>query len=312
MLHSIEADQLVKQYGRQRALQGISFSVTPGTITALVGPNGAGKSTLLKLLAGLLLPTSGTAKVGGFDICSQSVRVRSVVGYLPESNPLYPDMYVEEFLLFCARVHGLGREASARVEESIAMTGLAQERHKQLGLLSKGYRQRVGLARALIHNPAVLILDEPGSGLDPNQLEAYRNLIREVGRTRTVILSTHILHEAETLCNRILLLKEGSLVADESVSFFARREVAATRQVLVEFDRTPDLQKMHAIEGVEQVSVAHEGVLLVSGSGEADLRPGLFQFAVKEGLIILSVQQTDDRIESVFRNLTADEHCRTL
>ncbi|MGE4567710.1 MAG: ATP-binding cassette domain-containing protein [Bacteroidales bacterium] len=312
MLHSIEANHLVKQYGRQRALQGISFSATPGTITALVGPNGAGKSTLLKLLAGILLPTSGTAKVGGFDIGSQSVRVRSVVGYLSESNPLYPDMYVEEFLLFCARVHGLGREAVSRVGECISLTGLAPELHKQVGQLSKGYRQRVGLARALIHNPAVLILDEPASGLDPNQLEEFRELIREVGRTRTVILSTHILHEAESLCNRILLLKEGSLVADESVTRFARRQVAATRRVRVEFDRSPDPQKIVAIEGVEQVSVARDGVLLVSGSGEIDFRPGLFQFAVEEGIIILSVQQIDDKIESIFRNLTANEHCSTL
>ncbi len=307
MLHSIEVNRLVKHYGHQVALKEVSFSVAPGTITALVGPNGAGKSTLLKILAGLLLPTSGNVRVGQFDVVSHSVRVRSVVGYLPESNPLYLDMYVEEYLLFFARIHGLGREAASRVGECIAMVGLAPERHKRVELLSKGYRQRVGLAQTLLHNPEVLILDEPASGLDPNQLEEFRSLIREVGRTRTVILSTHILHEAETLCNRILLLKEGSLVADESVSLFAERQVAASRKVLVEFDRAPDLNKILSIAGVEQVTYAQAGVLAVSGPADRDLRPLLFQFAVEEGLTLLSVRYADDRIESVFRNLTTTE-----
>ncbi len=304
MLPSLQADQLVKCYGQQRALSGISFSLLPGQITGLTGPNGAGKSTLLKILSGSLLPSSGTAVICGCDVSTSPEQVRALVGYLPENNPLYPDMYVEEFLLFAARMLGLGRRSAGRVKECVEMVQLGPEKRKLLGVLSKGYRQRVGLAQALLHDPKVLILDEPATGLDPNQLEEVRNLIREVGKTRTVLLSTHILQEVEAICHRILLLKGGVLVADESVSDFASRALSGQQRVLVEFDRPVERAKLLMLAGVEQVIEQSATVMVVSGSGEADLRPILFRFAVDEGLTLLSVRQPDDYMESVFRGLT--------
>jgi len=214
---SIQVNQLTKVYGRQKALNGISFSAQPGKILGFLGPNGAGKSTTMKILSGFIPQTSGTASVAGFDVTSQSLELRRVLGYLPEHNPLYMDMYVKEALNFAAEIYKVNNK-SKRIAEVIELTGLGVEQHKKIGALSKGYRQRVGLAQAIIHDPRVLILDEPTSGLDPNQLVEIRKLIVDLGQTKTVILSTHIMQEVEAVCSQVVIINKGEIVADSSLA----------------------------------------------------------------------------------------------
>jgi ABC-2 type transport system ATP-binding protein len=212
---SIRVEALTKIYGTQKAVDGISFSAGKG-VTGFLGPNGAGKSTTMKILTGFIPQTSGKATVAGFDVSTQSLEVRKNIGYLPESNPLYLDMYVKESLAFIAGIHNIA-SPEARIAEVIEQTGLGPEQHKKVGQLSKGYRQRVGLAQAIIHNPEVLVLDEPTSGLDPNQLVGIRQLITELGRTKTIILSTHIMQEVEAVCNQVIIINKGNIVADNTL-----------------------------------------------------------------------------------------------
>lgn len=215
---SIEVQNLTKIYGAQRAVDGISFSLKPGEIVGFLGPNGAGKSTTMKILTGYLHPSSGTAKVADYDLSSQSMAARRCVGYLPEHNPLYTDMYVKEFLLFSGKLYGMsGKTLTSRVEEMIALCGLEVERKKKIGQLSKGYRQRVGLAQSFLHDPAVLILDEPTTGLDPNQILEIRELIKTAGQNKTVLFSTHIMQEVEALCDRVIIINRGKVVSDTSL-----------------------------------------------------------------------------------------------
>jgi ABC-2 type transport system ATP-binding protein len=215
---SIEVQNLTKIYGAQRAVDGISFSLKPGEIVGFLGPNGAGKSTTMKILTGYLHPSSGTAKVADYDLSSQSMAARRCVGYLPEHNPLYTDMYVKEFLLFSGKLYGMSRKTlTSRVEEMIALCGLEVERKKKIGQLSKGYRQRVGLAQSFLHDPAVLILDEPTTGLDPNQILEIRELIKTAGHNKTVLFSTHIMQEVEALCDRVIIINRGKVVSDTSL-----------------------------------------------------------------------------------------------
>jgi ABC-2 type transport system ATP-binding protein len=213
---SIKVTQLSKQYGLQKAVDGISFEAGPGKILGFLGPNGAGKSTTMRMLTGYLKPTSGTAEVCGFDVQVDSMEVRRIIGYLPENTPLYTDMYVKEFLRFAASTYGLD-EPKIKVEMAIEQVGLAAEAHKKISMLSKGYRQRVGLAQAIVHDPKVLILDEPTSGLDPNQLAEIRDLIKKLGSNKTVILSTHIMQEVEALCDDILIISKGKVVANSGI-----------------------------------------------------------------------------------------------
>jgi ABC-2 type transport system ATP-binding protein len=220
---SIEVRGVTKIYGEQRALDNVSLSIEPGEIVGLLGPNGAGKSTLMKIITCFIPPDSGEVKVYGHDIFEESLVVREKVGYLPEHNPLYLDMYVKEFLEFVAGVHKLGRASGERIREMIEITGLTIEQNKKLGALSKGYRQRVGLAQALIHDPEVLILDEPTSGLDPNQIQEIRNLIRNIGKEKTVMLSTHIMQEVEAICDRAVIIHKGRIVADDSLDNLGRK-----------------------------------------------------------------------------------------
>ncbi|QKJ31650.1 ATP-binding cassette domain-containing protein [Mucilaginibacter mali] len=212
---SISVQGLTKVYGSQKAVDNISFTAQPGVL-GFLGPNGAGKSTTMKMLTGFVPQTSGTATVAGFDINTQSLEVRSRIGYLPENNPLYLDMYVKESLAFIAGIHGM-KEPALRIAEVIELTGLQPEQHKKIGQLSRGYRQRVGLAQAILHNPEVLILDEPTSGLDPNQLIGIRQLIRDLGKTKTIILSTHIMQEVEAVCNQVIIINKGKIVADDTL-----------------------------------------------------------------------------------------------
>lgn len=221
---SIEVRNVVKIYGEQRALDDVSFSIQAGEIVGLLGPNGAGKSTLMKIITCFIPPDSGDIKVNGLDIFEESLEVRKKVGYLPEHNPLYLDMYVKEFLEFVAGIHHLGGSTKNRIREMIELTGLEVEQNKKLGALSKGYRQRVGLAQALIHDPEVLILDEPTSGLDPNQIQEIRHLIRDIGKEKTVMLSTHIMQEVEAICDRAIIIHKGKIVADDSLSILASKK----------------------------------------------------------------------------------------
>ncbi|MDR3134274.1 MAG: ATP-binding cassette domain-containing protein [Prevotellaceae bacterium] len=214
----ILVDNITKIYGAQKALDGVSFSVQRGKVLGLLGPNGAGKSTLMKILTGYLAPTSGKAVVNGFDLSQQALEARRTIGYLPENNPLYPDLYVREYLKFMGSLHKLGRKLDKRINEVIESVGITAEQHKKIGQLSKGYRQRVGLAQALLHEPPVLILDEPTTGLDPNQIVDIRQLISGLGRERIVLFSTHIMQEVEAVCNRIVIIHQGKLVIDTPLS----------------------------------------------------------------------------------------------
>lgn len=218
---SIQVSTLAKHYGRQKAVDGISFEAKPGKILGFLGPNGAGKSTTMRMLTGYLKPTSGSAEICGFDTRKDSLEVRRVMGYLPENTPLYADMYVQEFLLFVANTYQL-KDAALRVKETIETVGLSPEQHKKISMLSKGYRQRVGLAQAIIHNPQVLILDEPTSGLDPNQLTDIRELIKQLGKDKTVILSTHIMQEVEAICDEVIIINSGKIVANATITDLKR------------------------------------------------------------------------------------------
>lgn len=303
MIMSLQVDNLTKVYGIQKALDGVTFSVKDAQVAGLLGPNGAGKSTLMKIVCGYMAPTAGTAKVCGLDVREHSLETRAKIGYLPEHNPLYLDMYVREYLDFVGRIYMPAREVGRRREEVLEQTGLVPEAHKKIKALSKGYRQRLGLAQALIHDPEVLILDEPTSGLDPNQLEEVRALIRDIGRRKTVILSTHIMQEAEAVCDRVLLLDHGRLVADsptKDLRFFLHGQVL----VKVEFNAEVAQSELAALEGVEAVRALPGCRYELSSRAEVDLRPLLFRLAVEKGLEVLTLQQEERSLESVFHQLT--------
>lgn len=300
---SLQVDNLTKVYGIQKALDGVAFSVKDAQVAGLLGPNGAGKSTLMKIVCGYMAPTAGTAKVCGLDVREHSLETRAKIGYLPEHNPLYLDMYVREYLDFVGRIYMPAKEVGRRREEVLEQTGLVPEAHKKIKALSKGYRQRLGLAQALIHDPEVLILDEPTSGLDPNQLEEVRALIRDIGRRKTVILSTHIMQEAEAVCDRVLLLDHGRLVADsptKDLRFFLHGQVL----VKVEFNAEVAQSELAALEGVEAVRALPGCRYELSSRAEVDLRPLLFRLAVEKGLEVLTLQQEERSLESVFHHLT--------
>ena len=299
---SISVRGITKVYGPQKALDDVSFELAKPGVVGFLGPNGAGKSTMMKVLTCYLPPTSGEASVCGHDIRSASMEVRRHVGYLPEHNPLYVDLYVREYLEFVAGIHGLkGKEA--RVREMIGLVGLEREQHKRIGALSKGYRQRVGLAQALIHDPQVLILDEPTSGLDPNQLEEVRGLIRTVGREKTVLLSTHIMQEVEAICDRVIIIDRGVVVADDKASTLRSRQ--QQREVVeVEFDRAVNANDLLAISSVLHAKHKEGNSWLLAHDAENDVRPAVFQFAVDKGIKVLGLQKSERGLEEVFKELT--------
>lgn len=300
---SVIVDGITKLYGEQKALDNVSFRVGRGEVVGLLGPNGAGKSTLMKIITCFIPPTAGKVTVEGFDIDEESLEVRRRVGYLPENNPLYHEMYVREFLEFVAHLHKLGRNSRKRIEEMIELTGLQIEQNKKIGALSKGYRQRVGLAQAMIHDPDVLILDEPTSGLDPNQLKEIRSLISNIGREKTVMLSTHIMQEVEAICGRAIIINRGSIVADDSTANLGRR--ARNRNIItVEFNKQIDAGELKKLEGVINVTSKGENVYELETPSDRDLRDRIFSFAVEKGFIVLSLTKTELRLEDVFRELT--------
>ncbi|MCD6598326.1 MAG: gliding motility-associated ABC transporter ATP-binding subunit GldA [Bacteroidales bacterium] len=301
---SIETKHITKYYDRQKALDNVSFTVNTGEIIGLLGPNGAGKSTLMKIITGFISPSSGQVIINGIDTSRDPILIRKQIGYLPENNPLYNDMYIKEYLEYTGRIFKLGPKLKPRVEEMIHLTGLTPEKHKKIGALSKGYKQRVGLAQALIHDPAVLILDEPTSGLDPNQIIEIRNLISETGKEKTVILSTHIMQEVEAICDRIVIINKGEIVADDSTSKIQSNTDENLQTILVEFQGDIKPELLNQIDGVLKVIKVKDKSWLLQGSRLNDLRPVVFQFAVANKLIILSLQVQEKSLEQIFQELT--------
>ncbi|MDB4533598.1 gliding motility-associated ABC transporter ATP-binding subunit GldA, partial [Vicingaceae bacterium] len=285
---SIEVKNVTKVYGEQKALDGISFSVEPGNIVGFLGPNGAGKSTMMKIITCFIPQTSGNVSVCGYDVIESPIDVKRQVGYLPEHNPLYLDMYVKEYLDFVGGVYKIDKRKD-RVKEMIDMVGLGIEQNKKIGALSKGYRQRVGLAQAMIHDPKVLILDEPTTGLDPNQLEEIRGLIKNIGREKTIMLSTHIMQEVEAICDKTIIVNRGVIVANdktEELQAQQKNEIVLT----VEFDKAADVKELQNIDGVIQVKNSNNNVWLFEIANDA-VRNNIFQFAMQKEMVILTMQK---------------------
>ncbi len=301
---SIAVQSVTKFYGEQKALDNVSFEIRTGEIVGFLGPNGAGKSTMMKIITGFIPASSGTVKVNGLDVGNGSSGFKKKIGYLPENNPLYPEMYVREYLGFVASLYKSGIPLKKQIASIIELTGLGPEQKKKIGFLSKGYRQRVGLAQALIHNPEVLILDEPTTGLDPNQIVEIRNLIREAGRQKTVMLSTHIMQEVEAICDRVIIIDKGTIVADEEKSKIYSMISRAKQTVLVEFDKIVDEELLKGIESVSSVKNLKETSWEIEAEGEEDIRHAIFSFAVNHNLTVLSLQKKENNLEEIFRLLT--------
>ena len=301
VLMSIEVKEVSKIYGSQKALDNVSFSIQKGEIVGFLGPNGAGKSTMMKIITCFLPQSAGEVKVCGFDVSADPIEVKKRVGYLPEHNPLYLDMYVKEYLGFIAGLHKIENKKE-RVAEIVEQVGLQLEQHKLIGALSKGYRQRVGLAQALIHDPEVLILDEPTTGLDPNQIEEIRNLIKKVGKSKTVMMSTHIMQEVEAVCDRVIIVNKGNIVADDSSSGISKSK--NNEFVLkVEFGAIASEKMLLEIPNVKKAQNVNGNVWLVAST--SDVRDAIFNFSVSNKLSVLELQKVEQSLEDVFKSLTA-------
>ncbi len=300
---SVEVQHVSRFYGRQKALDDVTFKAERGEVLGLLGPNGAGKTTLMKIITCFIPQHSGKISVCGYDVEDQAEEVKRRLGYLPENNPLYVELYVKEYLMMVAGIHGLGRNSRRRVDEIIGLTGLEPEYKKKIRQLSKGYRQRVGLAQALIHDPEVLILDEPTGGLDPNQLAEIRELIRKVGKQKTVILSTHIMQEVEAVCDRLVVIHQGRIVADEAAAGISSLYQSAKR-LRVTFDKKPNEQELKNLPCVVDVVEEKEYTYLVYTRGDDDARAHIFHFAVRHGMIILGMEAGKQSLEQVFHQLT--------
>ncbi|MGQ7869768.1 gliding motility-associated ABC transporter ATP-binding subunit GldA [Sunxiuqinia sp. sy24] len=299
----IKVDKISKAYGVQKALDEVSFQFEEGELVGFLGPNGAGKSTLMKIMTGYLAADSGEVLLNGEKMTPENYSLRQNIGYLPEHNPLYTDLYVKEFLNFASGFYQL-QNKQQKIADVIEMTGLGLEQHKKIRELSKGYRQRVGLAQALIHDPSVLILDEPTTGLDPNQLDEIRNLIRTISREKTVLFSTHIMQEVEAICNRVIIINRGKLITDGSVDLVRSGQLLSRQQVLVELSTAVNQESWRSLPGVEGLQILSEKVVLLTASDDRDLRPAIFRFAVNQGLIILTMNEKQAGLEHVFRELT--------
>ncbi|AXG73295.1 gliding motility-associated ABC transporter ATP-binding subunit GldA [Flavobacterium arcticum] len=298
---SIEVKDISKSYGTQKALDAVSFTINKGEIVGFLGPNGAGKSTLMKILTTYISADEGMALVNGSDVKSQQKTVQKAVGYLPEHNPLYLDLYVREYLAFNADVY---KVAKSRIEEVIQLTGLTPEANKKIGQLSKGYRQRVGLATALLHDPEVLILDEPTTGLDPNQLVEIRELIKNIGKNKTVFLSTHIMQEVEAICDRVIIINKGKIVTDRKLNNLRNEK----EQVIeVAFDYRVEDQLIKSIPHLVSYKNTFDFTWELTFSTEEDMRPALFDFAHDNGLKTLQLNQKNKNLEAVFREMTKNQ-----
>lgn len=299
---AIKISQVSKLYGSQKALDQVSFEIGNGELVGFLGPNGAGKSTLMKIITGCLAASEGTVEINGQRVETSNTSIRSQIGYLPENNPLYTDLYVREYLEMVAGFYCLPNKKE-QVLKMVELTGLKTEQHKKIAQLSKGYRQRVGLAQALIHDPSVLILDEPTTGLDPNQLEEIRQLIRAISQNKTVMLSTHIMQEVEAVCNRVLIINKGKLVADGTIGQLKAGKFVQKQTVWIEFDRAVNQEKLKKIDGLSLLETINPNTFLVA-SEKSDLRPALFQFAVQNQLVLLTMKEQQRSLENVFQDLT--------
>jgi len=299
---SVETRHITKLFGKQKALDEVSFSIKKGELVGFLGPNGAGKSTMMKIITGFMPSDSGEVFVNGQKIVSKNLEIRKNIGYLPENNPLYTDLYVKEFLEITGGFYKL-KNTKQRVAEMVELTGLGDEQHKKIRALSKGYRQRVGLAQALIHDPSVLILDEPTTGLDPNQLEEIRNLIREISREKTVMFSSHIMQEVEAVCNRVIIISKGKIVADAGINEIKAGKLKRNQVVLAEFSAPVELKKLLVIEGVKS-AVLNRNLWEIESSGSKDIRPAIFKFAVENNLTLLTLHEKQQNLENVFHQIT--------
>jgi len=298
---SIEVNGLTKVYEQQKAVNNISFKINKGEIVGFLGPNGAGKSTTMKMITGYLLPDAGTAMVSGIDVTQNSIATKKKVGYLPEANPLYYDMYVKEYLLFVAGVYGIGNRQSA-INNVIELTGLTIERKKKIGQLSKGYKQRVGFAASLVHDPEVLILDEPTSGLDPNQIIEIRNVIKEQGKNKTVLFSSHILQEVQAICDRVIIINRGELVANDTLSNLQKNTKSNT--VKVAFKESLPIESLQNLSAVTNVQKGNDNNWQLTATDATEARKQLLELALKENLNIVSLQTEGNNLEEIFRTLT--------
>ena len=303
---SLQVTHLTKVYGNQKAVNNISFSIQKGEIVGFLGPNGAGKSTTMKIATSYLPPTTGTILVNDLDVVKQPMAVKKIIGYLPEHNPLYLDMYVHEYLQFICGVYKItGEAAKNRIAEMIELCGLTKEQNKRIESLSKGYRQRVGLAQALIHNPEVLILDEPTSGLDPNQILEIRKLIKQISKNKTVILSTHIMQEVQALCDRVIVINLGEIVADDKLeNLLVKKE--GNNVILVEWEGNIDVDTLKSVSGILNVIVDGKIFRITSEIG-IDIRADLFKLSAEKGLSLLSLKQEGNTLEEIFKSLTTRE-----
>jgi ABC-2 type transport system ATP-binding protein len=298
---SIVVSELVKVYGEQKAVNKISFSIEKGEIVGFLGPNGAGKSTTMKMITGYLSPDSGVATVSGINVSNDPIAAKKKIGYLPEANPLYFDMYIKEYLEFIAGIHKVNNKKQ-RIKEVIELTGLGLEQRKKIGQLSKGYKQRTGLAAALIHDPEVLILDEPTSGLDPNQIIEIRNVIKELGRNKTIIFSSHILQEVEALCERVIIINKGVLVADDKLSNLQKQE--SNDRVRVSFKEPLEDEWLRRLTGVQSVSKIDTFTWQIHGNDTNEVKKQLLELSLQHNLNIVSLQTEGGSLEEVFRFLT--------
>jgi ABC-2 type transport system ATP-binding protein len=301
---SIVVKGVTKLYGEQKALDNVFFEIHKGEVAGFIGPNGAGKSTMMKIITGFIPPTSGEVFVNDLNTVENSINVRKIIGYLPEHNPLYPDMYIIEYLKYVAGLYGIRTYMKELINKIILKTGLEAEKKKKIGALSKGYRQRVGLAQALIHDPEILILDEPTSGLDPNQITEIRNLISELGKEKTVMLSTHIMQEVEAICDRVIIIDKGRIVADEDSGKIRKGGVEIIQTIIVEFNKKISAELFLSIPGIGQTVNTVANTWLIQSVAGKDIREEIFEFAVKYGLKVLQMQVQEKKLEDVFRDLT--------
>ncbi len=300
---SIKIENISKIYGKQKALNKISFEIKKGEIIGFLGPNGAGKSTLMKIITNFIPQNEGSVFVNGLDIREHSLEVRKKIGYLPENNPLYLEMYVKEYLNFIAGIYKI-KNKNKKVSDIIEKTGLNLEQNKKIAYLSKGYRQRVGIAQALIHEPEILILDEPTSGLDPNQIIEIRNLILEVSREKTILISTHIMQEVEALCNRVVIINKGNIIANDFVKEISSNIFNKTQNIIVEFDGKINIEKLKNINGILKIEGIKENKFLIISKNDIDIRPDIFNFCLEYNLKILSILKKEKNLEDIFHELT--------
>lgn len=300
---AININQITKTFGAQTALSNVTFSVSTGEVVGLLGPNGAGKSTLMKIITGYIKQNAGSVEIDGIDIAHNQLNYRRLVGYLPESNPLYYDMFVKEYLQWVANIYGL-KNGTRRVQALIDQTGIGNEQYKRIGSLSKGYKQRVGIAQALMNDPAVLILDEPTTGLDPNQLTEIRSLIADVAVNKTIILSTHIMQEVEAICDRVVILNHGHVIANGTTDQVRAISNNRTQTVRCEFASPISTHDLLSIPHVDNVEQAANGAFMLYSSDTEDIRPLIFQHAVDNGLTLLTLNQESQRLEDIFQSLT--------